>query len=138
MWKWKWTWGKLLTPTRMLLKKLVLSSARLMRMLATSMSVAGGGRLKAVFVAEIEIGMVRSWHFLAVTAVARARRSADLNMAVVRLMRFDEIDQFNLQLTLRLVMENKKLSMLQRAIYIYSIYISIQTHIYTIEMRFDK
>lgn len=70
----------------MLLKKLVLSSAKLIRRLATSMSVAGGGRLKAVLVAEIEIGMLRFWHFLAVTAVARARRRVDVNMAVIKLM----------------------------------------------------
>lgn len=68
------------------MKKLVLSSAKLIRRLATSMSVAGGGRLKAVLVAEIEIGMLRFWHFLAVTAVARARRRVDVNMAVIKLM----------------------------------------------------
>lgn len=73
------------------MKRLVLSSAKLMKRLATSMSVAGGGRLKAVLVAEIEIGMLRFWHFLAVTAVARARRRVDLNMAVVKLIE-SEVD----------------------------------------------
>lgn len=76
----KWT-GEL-TPITMLLKKLVRSWVIPMRILVTSISVAGGGRLKAVLVAEIEIGMLRFWHFLAVTAVARAKRAAaGLNMA---------------------------------------------------------
>lgn len=47
--------------------------------------------MKAVLVAEIEIGMLRFWHFLAVTAVARARRRVDLNMAVVKLIE-SEVD----------------------------------------------
>lgn len=89
--------------------KLALFSAILMRRLVTSMSVAGGGMLKAVLVAEIEIGMLRSWHFRAVTAVARARRSVDLNMVSVCL----NLASFESKLMLRLMMENEKSPMLQ-------------------------
>jgi hypothetical protein len=75
--------GKL-TPTWILLNKSAASVVRSMKMLVASTSVAGGGRLKTVLVDEMEIGMLRFWHFLAVTAVARAKRAAaDLNMIVV-------------------------------------------------------
>lgn len=52
-------------------------------MLVTSISDAGAGRLKTLLVAEIEMGMLRFWHFLATTAVAKAKMAADLTMTAI-------------------------------------------------------
>lgn len=75
-------WAKL-TPVNMLSGKSVPGRVRERAKLVTSISDTGFGRLKTALRAEMEMGMFRFWHFLAMTAVTRARRTAGLNMVVV-------------------------------------------------------
>lgn len=60
--------------------KLVPGRTYLMKKLETSASDTGAGRSKTAFRAEMEMGMVRSWHLRAATVMARAKSAADLNM----------------------------------------------------------